>query len=83
MQVPELEVMIGKLSSKKFFMVLTLQYVCLQMSAPDKWWWVPLVCATVTTLAAIAAQTYLDKPEGKERNGSLSGTSSRREVRTR
>lgn len=61
MQIPELEVMIGKLSSKKFFMVLTLQYVCLQMSAPDKWWWVPLVCATVTTLAAIAAQTYLDK----------------------
>lgn len=63
MDIPEIKIIVDKLAHKKFFMVLTLQYVCLKIAAPGQWWWVPLVCATVVTLAAIVAQTYLDRDD--------------------
>ncbi len=67
MDIPEAQSLIDKLAHKKFFMVLTFQWICTQITAPGQWWWVPLACATVVTLAAIAAQTYLDKPEKEEK----------------
>jgi len=68
MQIPELETLIEKFSSKKFFLSLVAIYLIFLIDVPVAWIAAKIVGITVVAVAEIYFQARLDKdkPERTE-----------------
>ena len=72
MQIPELETMIEKFSSKKFFTSLVGIVLIFKIELPVEYLWVKIVGITAIAITEVVFQARLDK----EKNGNVAANNS-------